>query len=72
MESDHNYVDEDFAQIVPLSVRCKSTISCEHPSYWICLNCPMNKLSENVASVLVAGHSRKAEASAHLSKMLLR
>ena len=35
------------------------------------MNCLMNKLSENVASVLVAGHSRKIEASAHLSKMLL-
>ena len=35
----------------------------------------MNKLSENVAavaSVPVAGHSRKIEASAHLSKMLFR
>ena len=32
----------------------------------------MNKLSENVASVAVTGHSRKIVASAHLSKMLLR
>ena len=36
------------------------------------LNCLMNKLSENVASVPVTGNSRKIEASAHLSKMLLR
>ena len=59
-------------QIVPLSVGCKSTNSCEHLCYWVCLNCPMNRLSENVASVPVTGHSRKIEASAHLSKMLLR
>ena len=32
----------------------------------------MNKLSENVASVPVTGNSRKVEASAHLSKILLR
>ena len=61
-----------FAQIVPLSVGCKSTNSCEHPCYWVCLNCPMNKLSDNVASVPVTGHSRKIEASAHLSKLMLR
>ena len=57
-----------FVQIVILSVGCKSTNSCEPPCYWVCLNCQMNKLSENVASVPVTGHSRKIEASAHLSK----
>ena len=61
-----------FRANIPLSVGCKSTNSCEHPCYWVCLNCPMNKFSENVASVHVTGHSRKIEASAHLSKMLLR
>ena len=42
------------------------------PCYWVCLNCPINKLTDNVASVPVAGHSRKIEASAHLCKILLR
>ena len=53
-------------------VGCKSTNLCEHPCYWVCLNCSMNKLSENVASVPVTGNSRKIKTSAHLSKMLLR
>ena len=32
----------------------------------------MNQLTENVAFVPIADHSRKIEASAHLSKRLLR
>ena len=55
-----------------LSMGYESTNSCEHPCYWVCLNCPMNKLSENVASDPVTGHLRKTEGSAHLSKMLFR
>ena len=51
---------------------CKSTNSREYPCYLVCLNCPMNKLSENVVSVPAAGHSRKIVASANPSKMMLR